>query len=326
MLVCTGNSARSQIAEGLARHHGQGRVATLSAGTAPSRLNPYAARAMQENGIDISEQYSKAFDWDLAREMDVVVTVCSHANESCPVLPPEVKRLHWPLENPAAAKGSDARSWANSARSGTKSNPGSSSYFGPCPDESNRSLSPRCRLFPSTASFPVRHREIALKISVKIFGAKKLVDRMESKGHGLVEFPDGTVNDLFGHLLTQHGLTWVDFPLLEKWEENINIFILHNDDTLLKADYGRKRLADGDRLSFHIHTGYCWIEAMIAFSTGCASKSLRGGLPYGESDENGGQTTGCVREVHGSVSGGVPGLRRNGEGSACRRAARRQDS
>jgi hypothetical protein len=96
-----------------------------------------------------------------------------------------------------------------------------------------------------------------MKVDVKIFGARKLVDRMANKGHGVVEFPGGTVTDFFGHLLTQHGLTWADFPLLEKWEENINIFILHNDGTLLKADYGRKQLTDGDRLSFHIHTGCC---------------------------------------------------------------------
>ena len=94
-------------------------------------------------------------------------------------------------------------------------------------------------------------------VDVKIFGARKLVDRMANKGQGVVEFPGGTVNDFFGYLLSQHGLTWADFPLLEKWEENINIFILHNDGTLLKADYGRKRLADGDRLSMHIHTGCC---------------------------------------------------------------------
>ena len=96
-----------------------------------------------------------------------------------------------------------------------------------------------------------------MKVDVKIFGARKLVDRMANKGHGVVQFPGGKMNDFFGHLLTQHGLTWADFPLLEKWEENTNIFILHNDNTLITADYGRKRLADGDRLSLHIHTGCC---------------------------------------------------------------------
>lgn len=96
------------MAEGFARHLGHRRVEAHSAGIAPSRLNPYAVRVMQEVGIDISGQHSKAFDWDLARQMDVVVTVCGHANESCPILPPEVHRLHWPLEDPAAATGTDS--------------------------------------------------------------------------------------------------------------------------------------------------------------------------------------------------------------------------
>ncbi len=108
LFVCTGNSARSQMAEGFARHLGQGRVEAHSAGMEPSRLNPLAVAVMQEKGIDIAGHHSKAFDWDLARKMDLVVTVCGHANESCPVLPPEVQRLHWPLEDPAAATGTDA--------------------------------------------------------------------------------------------------------------------------------------------------------------------------------------------------------------------------
>jgi arsenate reductase len=73
---------------------------------APSRLNPVAVAVMQEQGIEIAGQYSKAFDWDLARQMDVVVTVCGHANEVCPLLPSDVRRLHWPLHDPAAAEGS----------------------------------------------------------------------------------------------------------------------------------------------------------------------------------------------------------------------------
>ncbi len=92
------------MAEGFARYFGQGRVEAHSAGIEPSRLNPFAVTVMREKGIDISGQHSKAFDWDLARQMDVVVTVCGHANESCPVLPREVRRLHWPLEDPAAAQ------------------------------------------------------------------------------------------------------------------------------------------------------------------------------------------------------------------------------
>ncbi len=108
LFVCTGNSARSQMAEGFARHLSRGKLEAHSAGVAPSRLNPYAVQVMQECGIDISGQTSKAFDEDLARQMDVVVTVCGHANESCPVLPPDVRRLHWPLDDPAAATGSEA--------------------------------------------------------------------------------------------------------------------------------------------------------------------------------------------------------------------------
>ena len=108
MFVCTGNSARSQMAEGIARHFGQGRVEAYSAGMEPSRLNPFAVAAMQEKGIDISHQQSKPFDEDLARRMDVVVTVCGNADKRCPILPPEVRRLHWPLEDPAAAMGSQA--------------------------------------------------------------------------------------------------------------------------------------------------------------------------------------------------------------------------
>ncbi len=108
LFVCTGNSARSQMAEGFARLLGQGKIEAHSAGMEPSRLNPFAVTAMREKGIDISHQRSKAFDETLARRMDVVVTVCGNADERCPVLPPEVKKLHWPLEDPAAAKGTDA--------------------------------------------------------------------------------------------------------------------------------------------------------------------------------------------------------------------------
>jgi len=120
LFVCTGNSARSQMAEGFARHFGQGRVDAQSAGIEPSQLNPFAVRVMRERGIDISAHAPKAFDWELARQMDVVVTVCGHANESCPVLPPEVRRLHWPLEDPAAATGSEAEILAVFRQSGNE--------------------------------------------------------------------------------------------------------------------------------------------------------------------------------------------------------------
>lgn len=105
LFVCTGNSARSQMAEGFARAYGGGRVRPLSAGMEPRRLNPFAVEVMRERGIDISRHQAKAFSDDLARTMDYVVTVCGNAEERCPLLPPGVRRLHWPLEDPAQARG-----------------------------------------------------------------------------------------------------------------------------------------------------------------------------------------------------------------------------
>jgi arsenate reductase len=96
------------MAEGFARHLGQGRIEAYSAGMEPTKLNSFAVAAMQEKGIDISHQRSKAFDEALARRMDLVVTVCGNADERCPILPPDVKKLHWPIEDPATAKGTDA--------------------------------------------------------------------------------------------------------------------------------------------------------------------------------------------------------------------------
>lgn len=105
LFVCTGNSARSQMAEGFARAYGKGSVQAFSAGMEPRGLNPYAVEVMREIGIDISAQRSEALSHDLARTMDCVITVCGNAEERCPVLPPEVKRFHWPLEDPAQAAG-----------------------------------------------------------------------------------------------------------------------------------------------------------------------------------------------------------------------------
>ena len=87
LFVCTGNSARRQMAEGFTRHFGGEQIEAHSAGVEPSRMNPFAVAVMREKGIDISGQYSKAFDETLARRMGLVVTVCGHANEHCPVFP-----------------------------------------------------------------------------------------------------------------------------------------------------------------------------------------------------------------------------------------------
>lgn len=107
MFVCTGNSARSQMAEGFARHHGKGLVEAISAGLEPRGLNPFAVQVMAEKGIDISSQQSKALEIQQAEQMDSVITVCGNAEERCPVLPLSVKRLHWPIEDPARFTGTE---------------------------------------------------------------------------------------------------------------------------------------------------------------------------------------------------------------------------
>ena len=100
LFLCVANSARSQMAEGLARHLFADRATVLSAGSAPSRLNPHAIEAMAEIGIDISGQRSKSVDEIDPEDVDLVVTLC--AEEVCPVLPGRVRRLHWPIADPAA--------------------------------------------------------------------------------------------------------------------------------------------------------------------------------------------------------------------------------
>jgi arsenate reductase len=106
MFVCTGNSARSQMAEAFACVLGREQFEARSAGIEPKGLNPNAIRVMQERGIDISGQRSKNLDLAEASGMDYLITVCGNAEERCPVLPEHVVRIHWPLEDPAAATGS----------------------------------------------------------------------------------------------------------------------------------------------------------------------------------------------------------------------------
>jgi len=100
VFLCVANSARSQMAEGLARHRLGERVHVQSAGSRPSRLNPLAVEAMREIGIDISGQYSKSVDDIDTDAVDLVITLC--AEEVCPILPGRVERRHWPIEDPAA--------------------------------------------------------------------------------------------------------------------------------------------------------------------------------------------------------------------------------
>jgi len=105
LFLCTGNSARSQMAEGYLRHVAGERFEALSAGIAPKGLNPLAVEAMREIGIDISGQQSKDVATLLGQPIPYVVTVCDNAKERCPIFPGTWKFLHWSFEDPAAAEG-----------------------------------------------------------------------------------------------------------------------------------------------------------------------------------------------------------------------------
>ena len=108
LFLCTGNSARSQMAEGLLRHMAGERFDVASAGVSPTRVRPEAIEAMREVGIDISTHRSKSVDEFTGHEFDYVITVCDHANEQCPVFPGRTKRIHWSFDDPAAAEGDEA--------------------------------------------------------------------------------------------------------------------------------------------------------------------------------------------------------------------------
>lgn len=105
LFLCTGNSARSQMAEGLMKNLSSGQWTVFSAGVLPSHVHPLAVRAMDELGIDISRQTSKSIDRFLGQSFDYIVTLCDHAAAACPAFPGEGKRIHWSLEDPASANG-----------------------------------------------------------------------------------------------------------------------------------------------------------------------------------------------------------------------------
>ena len=107
LFVCTGNSCRSQMAEGWARTLGGDRVVAESAGIEAHGKNPRAISVMAEAGVDIAAQESTRLDDDMLARADLVVTVCGHADEHCPVLPAGVRKLHWPLQDPAKATGTE---------------------------------------------------------------------------------------------------------------------------------------------------------------------------------------------------------------------------
>jgi arsenate reductase (thioredoxin) len=108
LVLCTGNSARSQMAEGWLRRLGDGRVEAFSAGTKPaSAVNPLAVRVMGEVGIDLSGQRPKSVEGFLGQPLDYVITVCDDAAEACPVFPGPVQRIHWSFQDPAKVEGDE---------------------------------------------------------------------------------------------------------------------------------------------------------------------------------------------------------------------------
>jgi arsenate reductase len=105
LFLCTGNSARSQMAEGYLRHAAGDRYEAMSAGIEPKGLNPLAVEAMAEIGIDISRQHSKDVGIFLGEYIPYIITVCEHAREKCPIFPRTYKFLHWSFDDPAQAVG-----------------------------------------------------------------------------------------------------------------------------------------------------------------------------------------------------------------------------
>jgi arsenate reductase (thioredoxin) len=107
LFVCTGNSARSIMAEALLRHHGGDEFEVHSAGTVPRGVNPLTLKVLEDAGIDASSARSKSVEEYLGQEFDYVVTVCDEARQVCPVFPGVHESLHWGYEDPAEATGTD---------------------------------------------------------------------------------------------------------------------------------------------------------------------------------------------------------------------------
>jgi arsenate reductase (thioredoxin) len=106
LFLCVANSARSQLAEGLARELFGDRAVIQSAGSEPTTINPLAVEVLREVGIDSTGQYAKSLDAIDTANVDLVITLC--AEEVCPVLPSRARRLHWPIRDPAAVGTLDA--------------------------------------------------------------------------------------------------------------------------------------------------------------------------------------------------------------------------
>jgi len=107
LFLCTGNSARSQMAEGFLRHMAGDRFEVFSAGVKPTQVNPLAIKVMAEAGVDISKHRSKSAMEFIGQQFDYIITVCDNAKQTCPVFPGKHKKIHWDLEDPAEAQGSE---------------------------------------------------------------------------------------------------------------------------------------------------------------------------------------------------------------------------
>jgi arsenate reductase len=116
LILCTGNSARSQMAEGLLRQLAGDKFEVASAGVSPTHVRPEAIKVMAELGIDISGHHSKSVDEFKEQAFDYVITVCDNANEQCPVFPGNTKRIHWSFEDPAVVKGDESKRLATFRR------------------------------------------------------------------------------------------------------------------------------------------------------------------------------------------------------------------
>lgn len=110
--LCTGNSCRSQMAEGFAKKHLGNDYNVYSAGIEAHGLNPNAVKAMKEVDIDITNQTSDIIDSELLNNADMVVTLCGDANDKCPMTPAHVTRDHWGFDDPAKAEGTEEEKWA----------------------------------------------------------------------------------------------------------------------------------------------------------------------------------------------------------------------
>ena len=107
LFLCTGNSCRSQMAEGFLRDMASDRFEVFSAGIKPTQVNPLAIKVMAEAGIDISKHRSKSAMEFIGQKFDFVVTVCDNAKQTCPIFPGKYEKIHWDLEDPAEAQGTE---------------------------------------------------------------------------------------------------------------------------------------------------------------------------------------------------------------------------